>query len=119
MGQILLKKESFVTLKGSLETLKGEFDTSITNIKTNLENVSNNWKGKKANETLSVIEALNKMTSDLLIRVEENIEYIKEVITTIDKVEGVDVEVKSTVLNNIPLITPIILNLQHMEIVLK
>ena len=94
MGQILIKKESLVTLKGTLETLKGEFNTSITDIKTNLLNISNNWEGKKADETLYVIETLNKTNSDLLIRIDENIEYIQEVITTIDKVESVEVETK-------------------------
>lgn len=119
MGQIVLKKESLVSLKSKLVAFKEEFNVSTMDIKTNLENISNNWKGKKANVMLSVIESLNKTNSDLLIRIEENIEYIDSVILTIDKVEGVEVETKptetpsptpspkdTTSLNAVPVISP-------------
>ena len=96
MENIRVEQESLVTLKGELAVLKENFNASITNIKTNLEKIESSWKGRKATNILSNIEVLTKTNTDLLTRIEENINYIQSVIETVDKANAVEVKKKAT-----------------------
>lgn len=96
MGQIILKRESLVTLKRNLETSKNELNTSFTNINTNFEAIKKNWKGKRATDTLNKIEELKNNNTKLLTKLQEKIDYIESVIQTIDKVESAEVKESDT-----------------------
>lgn len=104
MNNLSFVKENIITTKKSLVNLKTTLENINNDNNSNLETIKSNWQGKKSKSILLDIDKIIANSTQLLQKMDENIQYIDEVIKTYDIAENPMVE--QTQQNNVTHIEP-------------
>lgn len=80
MGNIKFDKDGIIQIKEKIVVIKDQLDLLLKDNSTNLDIIKANWRGRRANSTLSNIDKIKTNNDILLEKVTENIDYIQSVI---------------------------------------